>query len=208
MRLLTVDAAITGRDRAALARVIASSGAAAACVHGSPHLLRWRSISAALGRRSGLVVIGGGRPAGANLLLCDLGIDAPATRDVDLAGGNRVRPAGAVLGHLRIGGRDVVLAAATLIGNAAQRLDQVDRLNDALGRFLPGDAPAVISVQGAGRPGTAASQTLAQGRAVVGGRLFVDTRIAAGEPAELTGLRPAAGGAILPPMVVELTVQP
>lgn len=203
MRLLCVDAAITGRDRPALARLIGSSAVDAACVHNSPYLLRWRSRSAALGRRSGLVVIGGGRPAGANLLLCDLGIDAPASRDVDLGGGNRVRPAGAVLGQLRVGGREVVLVGATLIGNAAQRLEQARRLTDELSRFLPGDAPAVISVQGAGRPGTAASQTLAQGRAVVAGQLFVDTRIAVGETEELAARR---GSATLPPLVVELTV--
>lgn len=203
MRLLSVDASITGRDRGALARLIGSSGADAACVHNSPHLLRWRSISASVGRRSGLVVIGGGRPAGANLLLCSLGIDAPATRDVDLRGGSRMRPAGAVLGRLRVGGRDVVLVGATLIGNAAQRLDQAERLQDALGHFLPVDAPAVISVQGAGRPGTAASQTLAHGRVVVAGRLFVDSRIAAAEPVELA----EGAGAAVPPVLVELTVE-
>jgi hypothetical protein len=203
VRLLSVDASTTGRNRAALARLIASSGADAACVHNSPHLLRWRSISAALGRRSGLVLAGGGRLAGANLLLCTLGIDAPASGDIDLQGGNRIRPAGAVLGHLRVGGRDVVLAAATLIGNAAQRIEQADRLQNALSRFLPGDAPAVVSVQGAGRPGTGASEILARGRSVVAGRLFIDARIVAGQPDELAWAR---ANTVMAPVVVELTV--
>ena len=35
----------------------------------TPHLLRWRSKCAALARTSGLVVVGGGRRAGANLVM-------------------------------------------------------------------------------------------------------------------------------------------
>jgi hypothetical protein len=69
LRLLSIDARAFGRDRVALARAVAAAEVDVACVHGSPHLLRWRSISAAIARRAGLVVVTGGRTAGANLVL-------------------------------------------------------------------------------------------------------------------------------------------
>lgn len=200
MRLLSVDAATTGRDRVALASLISGAQADVACVHNSPHLLRWRSTSAALGRRSGLVVAGGGRPAGANLLLCSLGVDAPASRDLSFDVGGVMRPAGAVLGHLRVRGTDVVLVAAALVGNAAQRLDQVVVLQRAIERFLPGDVPSIVSVHGAVRPGTAAWQALAEGRVAAAGRVFVDERLAVGASSKLDGHASAAN----PPVVVDI----
>jgi endonuclease/exonuclease/phosphatase family metal-dependent hydrolase len=188
MRLLTVDARVTGRDRAALARLIEDADVDIACVHRAPHQLRWRSISAALGRRSGLVVVGGGRGAGANLLLSTLGVDSLLTTDVPLGRGL----AGAALASLRVGGTggtQFVLAGARLSGSAAHRAEQAHNLRRALDRFLPAPLPTVLCVDGADG---AAADVLRSGRRELGAGVFVDEDIAARGPTALDG--PAAAG--------------
>jgi hypothetical protein len=176
--MLSVDARNFGRDREALAGVIAGAEANIACVHGAPHLLRWRSICASIGRRAGLVVVGGGRPAGANLLLSTLGIEVTAVRDVEFAGGSRLNRPGAALAALRFRGIDFALVSATLVGNSAERLAQSHELQKAIDRLVPGDPPTLISAEGSDRPGTAAWQSLVKERVNLAGRIFVDRRIA------------------------------
>ena len=181
MRLLSVDARRYGRDHAALAAVIESAEPDVVCVHGSPHLLRWRSISAALARRAGLVVVTGGRTAGANLLLSTLGVDVARVHDVRFAH----RCGGAAIAALRLRGADFVLAAATLDGNATQRADAARELQAALRSVVPDELPALVSAEGADRPGSAAWQVLVDERVGVAGRLFVDGRLAVGDATEL-----------------------
>jgi hypothetical protein len=171
VRLLSVDARRFGRDHAALARLIGGVQADVACVHGGPHLLRWRSKSAAIARRAGLVVVTGGRTAAANQVLSSLSVDVLAVRDV------------------RIGARgaEFVVVAATLAGNAAQRTAQARELDGALRTFVPGDPPAIVSAEGADRPGTAAWQVLVEERVAVAARVFVDGRCTLGTATELAG---------------------
>ncbi len=202
MRLLSVDARVTGRDRGALATLIETAGADIACVHNGPRLLRWRSICASVGRRAGLVVVGGGRPAGANLLLSSLGVDSLRTQDVTLGGGSALHGTGAALAVLRYGGTEFALVAATLLGNAAERLAQASRLQDAISGLSPGSPPVILCAQGADPPRTAAWQALAASRVPVAGRIFVDSRITIDESHELDGYAAAA----LPPVVVEATL--
>ncbi len=64
LRLLTYNVRSMRDDRAAVARVIRSAEPDVVCVQEAPRFLRWRSTCAALARTSGLVVVGGGRPAG------------------------------------------------------------------------------------------------------------------------------------------------
>ncbi len=189
MRLLTVDARGFGHDRGALADVIGSAGADVVCVHGGPHLLRWRSICAALARRAGLVVVTGGRTAGANLLLSTLGVDVTAVRDVRLPGGQ----AGAALAALRLRGADFVVVSATLVGNAADRVVQARDLQAAIDGLVPGDPPVIVSAEGSDRPGTAAWQVLVDERVGVAGRLFVDGRLNVADATELPGRTPTTG---------------
>lgn len=181
MRLLSVDARRYGRDHAALARVIASAEPDVACVHGSPHLLRWRSISAALARRAGLVVVTGGRTAGANLLLSTLGVDVVGVRDIRF---DR-KPGGAAIAALRLRGTEFVLTSAALCGNAAERAGAARELQAALKTIVPGGLPALVSAEGADRPGTAAWQILVDERVGVAERLFVDGRLTVGDVTEL-----------------------
>lgn len=187
LRLLSIDARPFGRDRAALAKAIADTEADVACVHGGPHLLRWRSISASVGRRAGLVIVTGGRTAGANLLLSSLSVDVIAVQDVLLTGGSALNRAGAALAALRLRGAEFVLASATLVGNAAERLAQTGELQSAIDRLAPGERPAVISAEGSDRPGTAAWQALVENRVGVAGRIFVDGRMNVVDATQQTG---------------------
>jgi hypothetical protein len=187
LSLLSVDARVFGSDRAALAQAIAAADVDAACVHDSPHLLRWRSISAAIGRRAGLVVVTGGRPAGANLLLSTLAVEVGAVRDVRFDGGTRFARPGAALAALRLRGTDFVLGSATFAGNDMQRLAQARALEAEISTLVPGGAPAIIAARGAERSGTAVWQSLVENRVGVAGRLFVDGRVTIAEALEPPG---------------------
>lgn len=193
LHLLSVDARPFGRDRAALARYISDAAPDVACVHGGPHLLRWRSISAAVGRRAGLVVVTGGRTAGANLVLSTLAVDVLAAQDVVLTGGTRLNRPGAALAALRVRGSEFAVVCATLLGNSADRLAQAEELQKVIERLTPHEPPALISAEGSDRPGTAAWQSLVDNRIGVAGRLFVDGRLAVTDAAQLPGPTPATG---------------
>jgi hypothetical protein len=201
LRVLSVDARRFGRDRASLARLISDAGVDVACVHGGPHLLRWRSISAALGRQAGLVVVTGGRPAGANLLLSTLGVDVTAVHDVQLAEAPRLNPPGAALAALRLRGIDFLMVCATLVGNSAERVTQARDLQKAIDGLVPGEPPVIICAEGADRPGTAAWQALVQNRVGAAGLFFVDGRIGVEETTEIAG-----GSLVSPTVVVDLAL--
>ena len=177
LRLLSVDAQAFSGDRAALARAMSMAAPDVVCVHSSPHLLRWRSISAALARRAGLVVVGGGRPAGANLLLSTLRVDVDAVRDLSFTG-HRCTRAGAALAALHVGACGFVVTSATLARDAAERRAQAGELQSALDRLVPGERPVIISVAGVEHPDGAARHPLAEDRVAVAGGICVDRRIA------------------------------
>jgi endonuclease/exonuclease/phosphatase family metal-dependent hydrolase len=186
LRLLSVRAHDIAGDRAALAALIEQAGVDLACVHGSPSLLRWRSISAALARQANLVVVGGGRTGGGNLLLSTLGVDVTGLRDLAFTGTSGLRPPGATLAVLALRGSEFVAAGARLGGSAADRLAQAEELETALAGMHPGRPPALLSVDGV-EPGTPAWDRLAAGRTAVGGGVFVDTRIEVGGVAQPGG---------------------
>jgi hypothetical protein len=196
MRLLSIDARTTGRDRAALAELIESAEVDVACVQHGPHLLRWRSISAALGRRSGLVVVTGGRTAGANLVLSTLGVAVLATAEVRAAGARPWRPAGAALAALELRDLRFVLVSASLTGPVTTRTAQAQQIVEAIRGLIPEQLPSVIAAAGVA-PDTAAWRLLSAGREAVAGRVFVDPRLGVGETHE------DSGGAF-PPLVVSL----
>ena len=198
MRLLSVDARTTGRDRAALAAEIESAEVDVACVQHGPHLLRWRSICAALGRRSGLVVVTGGRTAGANLVLSTLGVDVIATGEVRAAGARPWRPAGAALAALQLRDLRFVLVSASLAGPAAARAEQAQQIVEAIRALVPEELPTAIAAAGVA-PDTAAWRLLSAGREAVAGRVFLDRRLGVGETHE-------GPGGVFPPLVVRVGV--
>lgn len=200
-RVLSVDARTAGSDRAALAQLINDVDADAVCVHNAPHLGRWRQKVAVLARGSGRVVVAAdGRRAGSNLLLSTLGVDAVTTGARRFTSDARLSPPGAAMAVLRVGGHELVLTAATLIGNAADRLGQARELQEAIERLVPGTPPAIVSAIGTDRPGTAAWQAVADGRVAVGARFFVDERldtVEAKQLGEANVIRPPAVLAVL-----------
>ena len=181
LRLLSVNARTEGLDHGALARRISAASADVVCVHGAPSLVRWRSISAALARRSGLVVVGGGRTGGGNLLLSDLGVDSTATRDLAFAGHRGARPPGATLAALARLGSSFVLVGARLSGDAVAQRAQLAQLDDAVREVDPAAPPVIRCVEGAG-PGAAVA--LQEGRATPVPGVFVDARITLGAPSD------------------------
>lgn len=200
IRLLSVNARAVEGGRDALISLISAHEPDLVSVHAAPHLVRWRQAVGAIARRSGLVVVsGGGRQAGSVLLLSSLGVDAGATRDLRFAGSGGVRPPGATMAQLQWRGHGFVLAGATLVGNSAERLAQARELQGAVDSVTPADLPAVVSAEGADRPGTAAWQAVVENRVAVAGRVFVDGRIRVAETRELDG------PPFIAPVVVELS---
>jgi hypothetical protein len=169
LRLASVDARAFPRDRAALAAALASVEPHVAVVHNAPHLGRWRTLSSTVARNAGLVVVGGGRPAGANLLLSSLAVDFGSTADVPFRR-DPFRPAGAVVAQLRWHGARFVVAGVSLGATSATADAAVVRsaLSDVAG------VPRVISVVGD-------PAVLADLGRVVAGRLVVDPALSVGD---------------------------
>jgi hypothetical protein len=180
LRLLVVDAHHHRVGIRRLAALIEPSGPDLVCVHAAPKGLRWRTVAGALAREAGLVVVGGGRPAGANLLLSSLAVDVAATRDVRLAGARLLRPsAGAALAVLRRQNCAFVVMAAALVGGPADHRAQVAALERALADVASGDLPVVLSVGGAKPLAPPAAEALARSRTALAPGIFVDDRIGA-----------------------------
>ena len=211
LRFLAVDAcrARLPRPRSdvgKLAELIAVCEPDLVCVHGSPAGPRWRTVSGTLARQAGLVVVGGGRSAGGNLLLSNLAVDVVATREVslDLAVRRRLdlhRSPGAALAVLRRGraSRAFAVAAARLVADPAAGAAQAAALERALTELATDDLPTVLSVT-ASSPGAhlsaAVADTLAQSRTVLPGGVFVDDRIAT-ETVQQLDVAPEAVAAVL-----------
>lgn len=152
LRLVSVDAA-SFPDRAALSAAVAAESPQVVVVHHAPHLARWRSLAAEIARHAGLVVVGGGRTGGANLILSDLAVDVTGTRE-SLFARNPFRPTGVVVAGLRYRGAAFTVAAAAAGGPADEAA--LDAALDA----TPDDTQqgpvliSALSVDGVARRGT------------------------------------------------------
>ena len=108
VRLLSYNVRSLRDDAAAVVRVIRSAEPHVVCIQEAPRLLRWRAKCAALARRSGLVVVTGGRTAGANLILSSLDVDVVGHRGRAVHQGAMPTPTGCgALAVLRMRGADV-----------------------------------------------------------------------------------------------------
>jgi endonuclease/exonuclease/phosphatase family metal-dependent hydrolase len=145
LRLLSYNVRSMRDDRSALARVIRSAEPDVVCVQEAPRFLRWRSTCAALARSSGLVVVGGGRPAGANLIMSTLAVDVLKTVDVLFGKEPGLHQRGAALAVLRFRGSEFSVAGTHLDVSAAARLRHIVELNSAISRYLPPDRPVVVA---------------------------------------------------------------
>jgi endonuclease/exonuclease/phosphatase family metal-dependent hydrolase len=155
LRLLSYNIRSLRDDAAAVVGMIRSVKPHIVCVQEAPRLLRWRSKCAALARRSGLVVVTGGRPAGANLILSTLDVDVLATRDVLFTKDRCLHQRGAALAVLRFSGAPFALAGTHLDLVAEARLRHVGELGRALSAIAPAGVPTVVAGDVNDLPGSA-----------------------------------------------------
>lgn len=155
LRLLSYNIRSMRDDRAALARVISSAQPDVVCVQEAPRFLRWRAACSALARTSGLVVVGGGRKAGANVLLSSLSVDVEDVADVAFSTDPRLHRRGAVVATLRFRGSRFAVAGTHLDLRPEPRLRHVAELHAAIARVVPDDVPTIVAADVNDHPGSA-----------------------------------------------------
>ncbi|HZE51561.1 MAG TPA: endonuclease/exonuclease/phosphatase family protein [Jatrophihabitantaceae bacterium] len=143
LRLLTYNVRSLRDDDAAVARVIRAANPHVACIQEAPRFFRWRSKCAGLARRSGMVLVTGGRDAGANLVLSTLGVDVVSTRDVLLSRNRGYHQRGVAMAVLRLDGVEFAVVGTHLDG--ASQVHQIGELHRALDTFAPPGRPAIVA---------------------------------------------------------------
>jgi endonuclease/exonuclease/phosphatase family metal-dependent hydrolase len=140
LRVLSYNVRGLRDDGAALARVVAGSGAHVVFVQEAPKVVRWRSRCAALARGCGMVVVTGGGTAAGNLLMASVGVRVHAARSLflPLTPGQQLR--GAAVAHCSIGGSEFTAVGTHLSLNPAERVRQVPLLLAE----VPEDGPPLI----------------------------------------------------------------
>lgn len=160
LRLLSYNIRSMRDDRAALARVIRSAAADVVVVQEAPRFLRWRSTCAALARTSGLVVVGGGRTAGANLVMSTLGVDAVSVSSHEFSRDPRLHRRGCVIAIMRYRGTEFAVVGTHLDVVAHPRLRHAAELNAVISATVPPGLPVIIGADVNDHPGTPTWQEL------------------------------------------------
>ena len=158
MRLLTYNVRSLRDDATAVARVIRDARPDVACIQEAPRFFRWRAKCARLARRSGLRIIGGGRAAGANLLLVSSAVEVVATGNVLLSRNRGYHQRGVAMAVVRIGGTTVLIAGTHLDGQSQPH--QIAEVHRAVDSFAPGGVSAVVAGDINAEPGSAAWREL------------------------------------------------
>jgi len=144
LRLLSYNIRSLRDDEAAVARVIRAADPHVVCIQEAPRFLRWRSICAALARRSGLVIVGGGRPAAGNLLMSTLGVEVHGVRDQLFTKDLRLHQRGTALALLSLRGSRFVVGGTHLDLEEAPRVRHVGELHRAVDSFA-GAVPSILA---------------------------------------------------------------
>ena len=154
LRLMTYNVRSMRDDRAALGRVIRAAEADVVLVQESPRFLRWRSLCAQLARLGNMVVVGGGRYAGSNLILSSLSVDAVSTADVLFTPDPRLHRRGTAIAVLTKQGSTFAVAGTHLDLVAEPRLRHVGELHRAIDEHVPSDVPTVVAGDVNDQPGS------------------------------------------------------
>lgn len=156
LRLLSYNVRSLRDDADAVARIIRDAQPQVVAIQEAPRLFRWRSKCAALARRSGLVIVTGGRPAAANLLLCTLAVDVLSSANVLFSRDSRLHQRGTALAVLGYRGARLALAGIHLDLEQGPRLRHVGELHRVLDLHVGDpDVPRIIAGDVNDLPGTA-----------------------------------------------------
>jgi endonuclease/exonuclease/phosphatase family metal-dependent hydrolase len=135
VRVLSYNVRSLRDDRHAVAAVIRACEPDVVCVQEAPRFLRWRSKYAALARESGLVVVTGGRQAGAMLLLGSLRTRVVSTRNVLLERNPGLHRRGLAMAVLEVAGARFGVASMHLSLDDAERGRQLTEVLGYLDRL-------------------------------------------------------------------------
>lgn len=142
LRVLTYNVRSLRDDRCAVAALIRAARPDVACIQEAPRFAHGRSRCAALAAGAGLVVVTGGRRAGAMLLLARLEVEVLDARDVLLTKAPGLHQRGLAIALLRVRGARVVVASMHLDVVAAERLRHVP---EVLAHVRAAGAPVVLA---------------------------------------------------------------
>jgi endonuclease/exonuclease/phosphatase family metal-dependent hydrolase len=142
VRVLSYNVRSLRDDAQAVATVIRACEPDVVCVQEAPRFLRWRSKCAALARESGLVVVTGGRPAGAMLLLCSLRVRVVSAHDILLTKKRGLHQRGIAMATLEIAGCRFVAGSIHLDLESGERRRHVDEILTHVGAF---GLPAILA---------------------------------------------------------------
>lgn len=131
-------------NRAALGRVLRGADPDVVLIQEAPRFVRWRSLCAQLARLGGLVVVNGGRPAAANLILSSLRVDVENTVDVLFSKDPKLHQRGTAIAVLSVAGVRFAVAGTHLDLKPQQRLRHVGELQAAVQRAVPAGLPTVV----------------------------------------------------------------
>jgi endonuclease/exonuclease/phosphatase family metal-dependent hydrolase len=164
LRVLTYNVRSMRDDRDALGRVIRDADPDVVLVQESPRFARWRSLCAELARRSNLVVVGGGRPAGSNLILSTLGVDVVAQAEVLFTRDPRLHRRGTAIATLTKDGSRFAVAGIHLDLVEGPRLRHVGELDRAIDQHVRPDTPVIVAGDVNDVPGSPVWQALTSTR--------------------------------------------
>jgi endonuclease/exonuclease/phosphatase family metal-dependent hydrolase len=142
LRVLSYNVRSLRDDAQAVATVIRCCEPDVVCIQEAPRFLRWRSKCAALARESGLVVVTGGRPAGAMLLLAALQVRVVEVADVLLTRKRGLHQRGLALATLELGGKRFSLGSIHLDLDSDERRRHVDEI---VARTSACNAPVIVA---------------------------------------------------------------
>jgi endonuclease/exonuclease/phosphatase family metal-dependent hydrolase len=145
LRVLTYNVRSMRDDRAALGRVIRSVEPDVVLVQESPRFARWRSLCAQLARLGNLVVVGGGRYAGSNLILSTLSVDVVSRADVQFSRDPGLHRRGTAIAVLTKQGARFAVAGTHLDLRAEPRLRHVTELEAAITAHVPAGVPTIVA---------------------------------------------------------------